>query len=201
MRPMLVFTEVLYGGLNQVTRRPLRVFFWICGGCCEYLIFLSNPLFLSASLYVGAALLNISSSEDRDDMRFSMASGICLSMVGGWFEFALMYVGVSLGIAGGTFKERHRNHTKSFRNIKYEKETELSKYIWALKKGNVTYTIKWETIHKSNTNRRQIGHCNLCMAEKLAIITHKDEIMNRKTEILSKCRHNNYKPPDRTRKK
>ena len=34
-----------------------------------------------------------------------------------------------IGMAGGTFKERYNNYNKSFRHVKYEKETELSKYV------------------------------------------------------------------------
>ena len=38
-----------------------------------------------------------------------------------------------LGTAEDTFKTRHSNHKKSFKHRMYEKETELSKYIWKLK--------------------------------------------------------------------
>ena len=41
-----------------------------------------------------------------------------------------------VGLAGKTFKERYNNHTKSFRNKKYAKETELSKYVWDLQENN-----------------------------------------------------------------
>jgi hypothetical protein len=33
------------------------------------------------------------------------------------------------------FKERYRNHKKSFTNATYKNETELSKYIWKLKQS------------------------------------------------------------------
>ena len=49
---------------------------------------------------------------------------------------------VYIGLTETTFKERHRNHTKSFNNKKYLKETELSKYIWSLKDDNKTPSIK-----------------------------------------------------------
>ena len=38
------------------------------------------------------------------------------------------------GLAGGTFKDRYRNHVKSTKHEKYKNETQLSKYIWNLKK-------------------------------------------------------------------
>ena len=38
-----------------------------------------------------------------------------------------------IGMTATTFKERYRNHKKSFNDIKYENETELSKHVWKLK--------------------------------------------------------------------
>ena len=104
-----------------------------------------------------------------------------------------------IGNTGGPFKERFRNHTKSFKHQKYENETELSKYVWDLKKKNMDHYIKWEILKKSNTYRRKSGNCNLCMEEKLAIITSKENILNRRSEVISKCRHHSPRPPDRNK--
>ena len=48
-----------------------------------------------------------------------------------------------------TFKERYRNHIKSFTHKKYSNETELSKHIWHLKQNKTGFTIKWSIIKKS----------------------------------------------------
>ena len=48
-----------------------------------------------------------------------------------------------------TFKERFRNHIKSFNHKKYSNETELSKYVWHLKENNTDYTIKLSIIKNS----------------------------------------------------
>ena len=103
------------------------------------------------------------------------------------------------GLAGGPFKDRYRNHVKSFKHEKYKNETQLSKYVWDLKETNTQYTLSWEIAKKSNTNVRRSGSCNLCLEEKLLIITNKAAI-NKRSEILSKCRHRNRpprKPPKR----
>ena len=103
------------------------------------------------------------------------------------------------GLAGGPFKERYRNHVKSFKHEKYKNETQLSKYIWTLKESKTQYTIAWDIAKKSNTNVRKSGLCNLCLEEKYLIITNKNAI-NKKTELVSKCRHWNRpprKPPKR----
>ena len=106
---------------------------------------------------------------------------------------------VYFGLTGGTFKERYRNHTKSIRNKKYENETELSKYIWDLKKQGANYTLRWDIMKKSNTHKRKSGLCNLCLEEKFIIATHKNNMLNRRSELISKCRHSKKKgkPPDR----
>ena len=106
---------------------------------------------------------------------------------------------VYFGLAGGTFKERFRNHTKSFRNEKYQNETELSKHIWDLKKKGEHYNLKWEIMKKSNLAMRRSGICNLCLEEKLIITIHKENSLNRRSELISTCRHKrkkNKEPPD-----
>ena len=37
-----------------------------------------------------------------------------------------------IGMTSNKFKQRYRNHEKSFNNEKYKNKTELSKYIWKL---------------------------------------------------------------------
>lgn len=97
-----------------------------------------------------------------------------------------------VGLCSGEFKKRYYNHTKSFKNKKYQKETELSKYIWDLKTENTDFSINWEILKKSNTGKRKSGMCNLCMEEKLHIISLKnDHLLNKRNELVSKCRHGN----------
>ena len=43
---------------------------------------------------------------------------------------------IYIGLSENSFKERYRNHTKSFRHDKYKNETVLSKYIWDLKEND-----------------------------------------------------------------
>jgi predicted GIY-YIG superfamily endonuclease len=106
-----------------------------------------------------------------------------------------------IGLTGGTFKERYSNHKKSFKHEKYEKETELSKYVWGLKRMKTDFAIDWEIIRKSNTKRRKSGQCNLCLDEKLEILHHKDhDVINKRTELISKCRHDK-RPVSRVKKK
>ena len=95
-----------------------------------------------------------------------------------------------IGLTGGPFKERYANHKKSFKHSKYEKDTELSKYIWELKRKDTEYTITWRIIRSVNTHRRSSGQCNLCIAEKLEVLKAiGSNSLNRRNELISKCRH------------
>ena len=103
------------------------------------------------------------------------------------------------GLAGGTFKDRYRNHVKSLKHEKYKNETQLSKYIWELKHKNTDYTLTWDVERKSNLGPRKSGLCNLCLEEKYVIIRNK-EALNKRSELISKCRHRTRpprKPPER----
>ena len=54
---------------------------------------------------------------------------------------------VYIGVTANSFKERFRNHTKSIKNERHGNETELSKYIWKLKRAKRSYDIKWSNAY------------------------------------------------------
>ena len=90
------------------------------------------------------------------------------------------------------FKERFRNHIKSFNHKKYSNETELSKYVWHLKENNTDYTIKWSIIKNSISCTEGSKRCNLCLQEKLSILKEKSKyLLNKRSEIVSACHHKN----------
>ena len=70
-----------------------------------------------------------------------------------------------IGVTANEFKIRFRNHTKSISNIKYQNETELSKYIWQLKKSNRPHKIKWGIIKKIPACKPGQRRCGLCIEE------------------------------------
>ena len=109
-----------------------------------------------------------------------------------------------IGLASGPFKMRYNNHIKSFRHERYEKETELSKYIWNLKRKSEQYSINWSIVKTSNTAPRRSGLCNLCLEEKVLILEQRNEIksqqINKRDELVSTCRHIGIKPTRGRRK-
>ena len=95
-----------------------------------------------------------------------------------------------IGAAGTTFKLRYANHKKSFNHETYGNETELSKEVWRLKNKNNSAQISWKIIRKCPRFNRSSMKCNLCLNEKLEILS-RNNTLNKRTEMISKCRHAN----------
>ena len=99
---------------------------------------------------------------------------------------------VYIGLTEPTFKTRYGNHKKAFNNKRYQTDTELSKAVWKLKSDNFDYNINWEIVRKCAPVNVTKVKCNLCLNEKLDIATYKDDnIINQRSELISKCRHIN----------
>ena len=94
------------------------------------------------------------------------------------------------GLTDDEFKNRYNDHHKRFRKPRYRKSTELSKAIWDLKDKNIRYTIDWKIITRAESYKSGSRSCNLCLTEKLCIL-QKPNSINKRTELISKCRHMN----------
>ena len=94
------------------------------------------------------------------------------------------------GLADTTFKERYRNHIRDFIHEKYENSTELAKFIWQLKRDNISFLVKWTIITKVYGSPNPLL-CKLCLTEKLSIINFINDrnALNKRLELLSRCRH------------
>ena len=99
-----------------------------------------------------------------------------------------------LGTAEGDFKKQFYNHRMSFNNEASANDINLSRYLWELKEiSNLSPTLAW-SIAKivppySNISKK----CLLCLHKKLEIINYPrpDELLNKRSELISKCRHAN----------
>ena len=108
-----------------------------------------------------------------------------------------------LGTAEGDFKKQFYNHRKSINNEGSANDTTLSKYIWKRKETSnssptVVLSIAKKVLPYSNIPKK----CLLCLHEKLEIMNYSrpEELLNKRSEVISKCRHANkflwrkYKP-------
>ena len=106
-----------------------------------------------------------------------------------------------IGMTEHEFKSRYRNHKLSFKK-KYAANTTLSSHIWDLKKNKKQFTIKWSIVKRTKAYKSGQKQCSLCLAEKMCILNaDKKSLLNKRSELLAKCRHANkfiaanYKPP------
>ena len=97
-----------------------------------------------------------------------------------------------ISLTATTFQERFNAHQHSIRHRQRQHNTALSKHILSFKDSNTVYSIKWSVHRKAAAYSNQTKRWNLCLSEKVAIITaNKTRSLNRRTELVSKCRHQN----------
>ena len=98
-----------------------------------------------------------------------------------------------IGLTDGTFKQRYTQHKLSFRNRNYSNSTELLKHIWTLKDNNTNFTINWSILAFAPAYSNKSKRCHLCLTEKqlYLIRAKKPSLLNKRTELISKCRHKN----------
>ena len=90
------------------------------------------------------------------------------------------------------FKLRYVNHKKTFNNIKYQTDTELSNEYWNIISANKTSKVSWEILGTHKWYNQSFKRCLLSLNEKLAIALQKDDnMLNKRSEVLSKCRRRN----------
>jgi len=99
---------------------------------------------------------------------------------------------VYIGLTEGEWKKRHSQHKTSFKYKKLAKSTALSTYFWETKeKEKIDPILSWSILKSVPAYNNITKRCQLCLQEKLAIISYEnpDELLNKKSEIISKCRH------------
>ena len=100
---------------------------------------------------------------------------------------------VYIGLTEKEFKDRFRGHNTSFNHEKYRHNTSLSDYVWSLKDEGIIPNLQWSIIKRAKSYSNTTKTCPLCIREKLEILNYgnKNELLNKRSEILNKCRHVN----------
>ena len=97
-----------------------------------------------------------------------------------------------IGLCETTFKTKYANHKKSFNTEKYKNSTALSKEFWRIKELNGQPKVSCKIIRRCKPFNPNSGKCNLCLNEKFEIASFKGKnLLNTRSEILAKCRHEN----------
>ena len=93
-----------------------------------------------------------------------------------------------IGMTERELKTRYNNH----RDRTHSHATVLSKHIWDLKDSDTDYQLNWRIIKRANGYRGNPSRCNLCLSEKLCILSARDvSLLNKKSELVTKFRHEN----------
>ena len=90
--------------------------------------------------------------------------------------------------------KHYHNHTRSFRNKQYTNDTSLFKYIWEIKeKHQENASLKWSIVKRVPAYYSITKKCILCLQENLEIVNHPqpEELLNKCSELVSKCWHAN----------
>ena len=96
-------------------------------------------------------------------------------------------------------------HRNSFKYESKANSTELSKHFWEMKRKSIEKPIMhWSVIDQAKPYQNGFKRCNLCLTEKYHILTSPVNLINKRSERVSKCPHEskfyliNYKaiPPD-----
>ena len=99
---------------------------------------------------------------------------------------------VYYGIWETKFQLRYTNHKKSLNHRNRKSDTELSNEFWRIKDNKHNANITWEILGRHQAYNTSSKRCSLCLNEKLKIALHRNNnMLNRRTEMLNKCRNKN----------
>ena len=97
----------------------------------------------------------------------------------------------NIGLTESSFKDRLYKHKSS---LKYENKpnaTELSNFIWDQKSKNIDVSLEWSILNKAKPYSPGSRNCMLCLTEKYHILFSGLNLLNKRNELISKCRHEN----------
>ena len=96
------------------------------------------------------------------------------------------------GLTENTFKDRFYKHRISFKHKSKANSTELSKHFWEMKRKGIKKPIMhWSVIDHAKPYQNRSKRCNLCLTEKYHILTSPVNLINKRSELISKCHHEN----------
>ena len=105
---------------------------------------------------------------------------------------------VYLGISKNSFKSRYGTHKSSFTHYDQRTSTRLAGKVWKLKEKNIPYRLKFSIVKQYPAYRKESKKCVLCIAERTHILFYdvendnqdqQTELLNKRSELMSKCRH------------
>ena len=96
-----------------------------------------------------------------------------------------------IGLTDNTFKDRLYKHKNSFKYESKKNATELSNFVWENKHENTETSLEWKILDKARSYEPGSRKCMLCLTEKYHIVFSKLNLLNSRSELVTKCRHEN----------
>ena len=100
----------------------------------------------------------------------------------------------TLVVSDGEFKKnRYYNIQQLFRNENYKNSNTLSTYLWSIKSEEQNVNLSWDIMRHAAPYSNISKRCLLCLHGKLpiALYLYREELLNKRSEMISKCRHLN----------
>ena len=94
-----------------------------------------------------------------------------------------------IGSTEQTFKQRWYGHKSDLTHAENKNKTTLAAYVWKCKEKGETPSIKWSIIKKCRKYRCGTRVCDICLSEKLYILTAKQPLINKRSELMGRCPH------------
>ena len=96
-----------------------------------------------------------------------------------------------IGCTSSEFKNRFTEHKSSFNTPSKKSATTLAAHVWSMKEIHKDPDPKWSIIDKSPPYSHGTRRCPLCVTEKYHITFSNLNLLNQRSEIAQKCRHEN----------
>ena len=94
------------------------------------------------------------------------------------------------GLTENTFKDRFYKHRNSFRYEGKANSAEFSKHFWEMKRKGIKKPIMhWSVIDHAKPHQNGSKRWNLCLTEKYHILTSPVNLINKRSKLVSKYRH------------
>ena len=113
-------------------------------------------------------------------------------VVFGFLTFVYIYIYIYIYIR--ITLDLQNIHLKIKNSFKYEykgNSTELSNFIWGKKKEKINVDLDWSILDKAKSYSPASGKCMLCLKEKYYIIFSIKNPLNKRNELVTKCRLEN----------
>ena len=96
-----------------------------------------------------------------------------------------------IGLTGSSFNDRLYKHKTVFKYENKQNATKLSSFRWNQKSKNIDVSFEWNIQDKAKPYSPGSRNCMHCLTENYHILLLGLNLLNKRNELVSKCRHKN----------